>query len=213
VHGLYDFMTDQPLRLTVAQVTASADLEADVAKIATLPKIPLVVRGTDPSGAGRGLFPVADFDVALAGATYDTQSGPSQLIVADGKTDTWIEGVDGISGDKTANKGNYGVIYRMKIKWKSTDGRGLAVLMTSARFDSKWCGNVAAAVKVNNGNQPGGIIPLPNNGVRFQGIPDACVIQTFTAPPNGREATIELDYTPPGACCLPTPILLVPIAK
>jgi hypothetical protein len=212
-HGLFDFVTDQPLRLTVAQVTATADLQADTAAMDTLPKLPMAYKGKTDS-AGRGLFPTADLDVALADAkTFDTASGTAQVIVADGNRDGWIEGVDGLTGVKTRNKGNYGVIYHMKLKWKSTDGRGLAVLMTSARFDSQWCGTVAAAVKVNDGKHPGGVIGLPRDVVRFHGIPEACVIQTFDAPANGQEATIELDYTPPGSCCLPTPILLVPIEK
>lgn len=213
VHGLFEFTTDQPLRLTVAQVTATDKLEADVAAIDALPKLPLVYQGKTDS-AGRGVFPTADFDVVIgANATYDTASGPSQVIVADGVTDHWIEGVDAITGEKTANKGNYGVVYHMKLKWKSTDGRGLAVMLSSARFESQWCGNVAAAVRVNDGKQPGGVIGLPRTGKRFRGVPDACVIQTFDAPSNGGAMTIELDYTPPGACCLPTPILLVPIEK
>ena len=211
-HALLDFTTDQPLRISVAQVTATRDLQADVASIASLPKLSLVYKGKSDS-SGRGLFPTADFDVSFANTPYDTATGPVQVIVANGKSSPWIEGVDGISGEKTTDKGNYGVIYHLKLKFKSTDGRGVAMLLTTSRFESEYCGLIAAAVRVNDGKNPGGVIPMPRGDVRFHGIPQACVIQTFDAPANGGERTIELDYTPPGACCLPTPILLVPIDK
>ena len=192
-------------------MTASDDLQADVAKIADLPKLPMLPYGQSKLKANRGNFPVGDMDGTLS-AAYDTAAGPAQVIVANGKSDPWLPGVDGISGDATVNQGNYGVAYHLKLNWKSSDGRGVAVLLSPPHFEFTDCGAAAAAVKINNGIHSGGVIQLPKNQVRFHGIPEACVIQTFAAPPSG-SGTIDLTYTPPGACCLPMPILIVPIEK
>ena len=212
VHGLFDFTTDQPLRLTVAQVTASDSVDDDVAKLATLPKLPMLPYGKATDKSGRGVFPYADVDVML-NAPYDTASGPRQLSIANGKADPWIVGRDGLTGDATTDKGNYGVLYHASLKWRSADGRGVALLMTGSHYDPKQCGYVSAVVKVNDGRRPGGVVELPRGAVRFHGVPEACVIQTYDAPPNGTEGTIDVTYTPPGSCCLPTPMLLVPIEK
>jgi hypothetical protein len=204
VHGLFEFTTDQPLRITVAQVTATADLAADAATVPTLPKLPMLPYPPSKDLANRGNFPSGDLDGNLA-QPYDTANGPAQVIVANGKSDPWIPGVDGISGDATIDKGNYGVAYHLHLKWKSSDGRGVAVLLTTGHKET-----VSAAVKISAGINPGGVVELPREVVRFHGVPQACVIQTFAAKP-GTEGTIELEYTPPGACSLPMPILLVPI--
>ena len=205
VHGLFEFTTDQPLRLTVAQVTATPDLAADVARIATLKKIPMLPYPPSKDKSNRGNFPTGDLDGVLA-TPYDTASGPAQVVVANGKSDPWIAGTDGISGDATINKGNYGVAYHLHLTWKSSDGRGVAVLLTTTHTHE----TVAAAVKVNDGKNPGGVIELPRNAVRFRAMPGACVIQTFAPPSNGT-GTIDVTYTPPGACSLPMPIVLIPI--
>ena len=212
VHSLMDFTTDQPLRITVAQVTASDNLEADTAKIAALPKLPMLPYGVAKDKSGRGVFPCADFDVTLAdNAVYDTKSGPMSVPVANGKSDPWLDGIDGISGDATTNKGNYGVLYHIKLKFKSSDGRGVAVLLSANHYEKEKCGFIGTAVKINDGKNPGGVIPLPREAVRFHGLPEACVMQTYDAPKDGSEGVIDFVYTPPGACCIPTPILIVPI--
>ena len=205
VHGLFEFTTDQPLRITVAQITATPDLAADAAKALTLKKIPMLPYPPSKDKAGRGNFPTGDLDGNLA-TPYDTASGPAQVVVANGKSDPWIPGTDGISGDATINKGNYGVAYHLHLPWKSSDGRGVAVLLTTAHSDE----TVAAAVKVNDGKNPGGVIELPRNAIRFRAMPGACVIQTFAPPANGT-GSIDITYTPPGACSLPMPILLIPV--
>lgn len=209
VHVLHEFRVDQSARITVFQRDPAAD---SLTVIDTLPKLPRVLPGSHPSGAGRGLFVEgADQSISTAADTYDTAVGPRKLVVADGKTDEWIKGRDSIDpSSPIENKGNYGVMYNAKLQYKSTDGRGVAVLMTAHRPDNKWCKYTAAVIRINKGVNPGGVITLPSTQKHFQNLPQAVVMQTYPPAPPGEERTIEFTYTPPGACCLPTPILLVP---
>jgi hypothetical protein len=210
VHGIYEFTIDQPATITTFQ----KDPDAPIDVMDKLPKLPRVLPGFNASGAGRGLFVRSNVDVVIAdGGAYDTASGVKKVIVADGKSDPWLEGRDSIdTSTPVMNKGNYGVMYRMKLKVKSTDGRDVALVMSINRTDSQWCKVAGAVVKVSDGRNPGGVVPLPADSPRFRAIPEACVIQTF-AMEKGEEREIELTYSPPGACCLPTPILLVPISE
>lgn len=207
VHGFYEFEIDQPARVTTFQRDPEQD---SLTVIDQLEKLPQVLPGTHPSGAGRGLFLTSDFEVTIE-KVIDTKDGIQQLILADGKTDPWIIGRDSIGGDtKQMNKGNYGVMYKIRLQRKSSDGKALAVVLTNGRADAKWCKFAAAGVWVSDGIHPGGAIPLPKNQVRFEGLPQAVVIQTFAPVPAGETQTLELIYSPPGASCLPTPILLIP---
>ena len=212
VHTLHEFEIDQPARVTVFQKDPSAD---SLKVIDDLPKLPRVLEGWHPSGAGRGLFTTTDYVVANAHIdTIDTAKGTSVFLVADGKTDPWIEGRDSIDpSSPIQNKGNYGVMYRVKLAYKSTDGRGLALLMSAHRPDNVWCKYTAAVVEVNDGVHPGGVVALPAKEKRFENLPQAVVMQVYPPAPPGETRMIEFTYSPPGACCLPTPILLVPVEK
>ncbi|MCS7034532.1 MAG: hypothetical protein NZ561_11155, partial [Phycisphaerae bacterium] len=209
VHVLHEFQIDQPGRVTVFQREPSADSRQ---VIDHLPKLPRVLEGWHPSGAGRGLFSIGDYLISNESeAPIDTADGPKLFLVADGKTDPWIEGRDSIDpSTPIQNKGNYGVMYHVKLRYRSSDGRGLAVLMTAHRPDNKWCKYTAAVVRVNDGINRGGIVALPGTAPRFENLPQAVVMQTYPPLSQGEIGLIEFTYSPPGACCLPTPILLVP---
>jgi hypothetical protein len=207
IHGLYEFEIDQPARVTTLQRDPGED---STKAIDHLEKLPQILPGMHPSGAGRGLFLTSDYEVNAV-PVLDTTIGLCQLVVADGKRDPWIVGTDSISGDtQQINKGNYGVMYKIRVKRKSSDGKGLAVVLTNGRADGKWCKFAAAGVWTQDGIHPGGAIPLPRDQVRFEGLPQAVVIQTFAPVPPGETQTIEFTYSPPGASCLPTPILFIP---
>jgi hypothetical protein len=51
---------------------------------------------------------------------------------------------------------------------------------------------------------------LPSDRVVFGGAEEAVLIQRFPPVPKGETDVIELTYSPPGACCLPTPLIFVP---
>jgi hypothetical protein len=206
VHAIYEFEIDRPAQITTFQRDPSADSLAIIDK---LPRLPRIV-ADKPSGAGRGLFLTSDFDVKPKNdRPMDTSGGPVQIVVADGKSDPWITGRDSIAGIEGVVKGNYGVMYRIKLRRSSSDGRALALLMCNAR-GGQWCRYSAAAVMVSDGLFPGGATSLPADQVRFGTFPEAVVIQRFAPIAPGETGTIEFTYSPPGASCLPTPLLLIP---
>jgi hypothetical protein len=197
-HGFYELEIDQPGRISVLQRNVDQDSTKAVDE---LPKLPF-----ESKNAGRGSFAVSNYDVVTP--VVDTAGGPVQILVADGERDPWVKGKDGISGADVKLSGNYGVMYRMKIRWKSTDGRGVALVMANPRFDNKWCSALAAAVVVD-----GKVVALPATQTNFKVLPEAAVIGVWKAAEGGKEQVIELVYSPPGASCLPTPIVLIPVAR
>ncbi len=205
VHGLYEFEINQPARISVLQREPGED-SANV--LDTLPKPPPVLAGHEAAGAGRGLFSSSNIDVTPAGFVLDPAKGPLQLVVADGQTDPWIRGRDGITGSQTRNQGNYGVMYRIRLRRVGSSaarGKGIAVFMAHGFVQSKWCGHVAAAVQIN-----GRTVPLPTRKYSFEAFPTAALIATLPPLAGGATEDIEILYSPPGASCLPTPILFIP---
>ena len=210
VHGFYEFEIDQPARVSVFQRNPD---QVSVQAMKQLPKLPRVLPGKEKgNGAGRGIFPTCNFIVTnAAGYILDTTNGPVQLVVADGRREGWISGHDGIENkDDARDAGNYGVMYKIRLKWAANGGKRLALLMCNLSSRNQWCGRVAAAVEVNEGLFPGGVVELPIDRAAFGEGYEAVLIQKFAAPPKGKTGTIELIYSPPGAACIPTPLLLVP---
>ena len=201
VHAFYEIELDQPARISVLQRGAGVD-SADAAG-----SLHAVARGR--GGAGRGQFRTADFEVT-AREPYDTASGAARLVVADGVVDPWIQGADGLGG-AGQNKGNYGALYRFRLKHRSTDGRALALVMSgSIRKTGGICGGLATAVRVERGVFPAQTVSVPAAGKLSAPFPEAVVLQRYGPVPAGETGTIEFTYSPPGSACLPTPLVLVP---
>ena len=207
VHGFYEFEIDQPARVSVLQRDPD-EVSGEVVKV--LPKLPQVLPGKkNGNGAGRGLFPTCDFTVTNE-AVIDTVNGPMQLMVADGKRDGWIRGRDGIENNDTRNAGNYGVMYRIRLTRASSDGRGLALLLCNLNARSQWCGRLGAAMRVSDGVFPAGVVRLPSERAVFGEAEEGALIQKFPPLKKGETSTIELVYSPPGAACIPTPLVFIP---
>ena len=103
-------------------------------------------------------------------------------------------------------------MYNMELKWKSSDGKGLALVTWNARAgDNKWCGGMAAAMVVSKGKFAEGIVQVPSDSLRTRGKPEAVLVQVFLPEKTGEVQTIRLTYSPPGASCLPTPLLFIPV--
>jgi hypothetical protein len=209
VHAFYEFEINQPARVTVLQCDPA---RKSIEVLDTLPKLPQALPGEERgNGAGRGLFLTSNFVVTNApGFVLETTNGAAQLIVADGKRDAWMRGHDSLGHTASTNVGNYGALYRIRLKYTSSDGRGWALLMSQTPGQSEWCGKLGAVVKVSGGVWPAGVITLPGDRVTFGGAEEAVLIQRFPPLPQGTSETIELVYSPPGACCLPTPLVFVP---
>ncbi|RMH28653.1 MAG: copper amine oxidase [Candidatus Hydrogenedentota bacterium] len=206
VHGFYEFEIDQPARITTLQTSLETPaVEANA-------RIREVLPPRKTLGAGRGLFKTSDYDITpKGGGTYDTSEGPKQILVADGKHDPWITGWDDSRSTGSRNAGNYGVLYRIRVPYRSSDGRGIAVVLWYPPAGGKWCDACALAVVANAGVHAGGVIEIPRDRTTFTGRTNAGVIQIYPPANQGTEGVIELTYSPPGASCLPNPILLIPI--
>ncbi len=203
VHGFYEFLIDQPAEIAVVQTApniSSAKAYNDIKKV-----IP-----TNHQNAGRGLFGISNYKV-FNDEVIDTKNGVVQLVVADGVKDPWVLGIEGESGKVSKLAGNYGVMYDVELKWKSTDGKGLALVTWNSRTDNKWCSGMATSMEVSGGKFEGGIIQLPSDKLTTRGAPEAIVIQVFKPEEIGKEQILKLTYSPPGASCLPTPLIFIPV--
>lgn len=211
VHGFYEFDIDQPARIRVVQTAP------DVASVDASRRLPDVLPTKSKSGAGRGQFPDNMFRITLQdNAVVDTAAGPVQLIIADGKDEPWTEGTESTlpPGEKAVLKGNYGTFYEVQVKRRSSDGRAMALVTWNARAgNSQWCGGMVAAMRVGSGQFPAGVVELPSDGVATKDWPDVVVAQIYPPLPPGQEETITVTYSPPGASCLPTPLIFLPIGE
>ncbi len=204
VHGFYEFVIDQPGEVSVVQAAPDASLAHMANNIKNV--VPI-----GHANAGRGTFGVSNYRIASEGVV-DTKDGAVQLMLADGVRDPWVVGKEGYSGDEAKLAGNYGVMYDIELKWKSTDGKGLALVTWNSRSgNSQWCGGMATSMVVSEGLFPAGVIQLPKDQLITRKSPEAILIQVFKPVNVGGEQVIKLKYSPPGASCLPTPLIFVPI--
>ena len=203
-HGFYEFVIDQPGQISVIQTDLQTTGPKALARIKT-------VIANKGQNAGRGVFGVSNYKITPL-EILDTKNGAVQLVVADGEKDPWVEGYEG-SGAKWARlDGNYGVMYNIEVKWKSTDGKGLALVTWNSRAgDNQWCGGMAASMVVSKGKFDSGIVKLPSDRLITKKAPEAILIQVFPPDAIGEEQTIKLTYSPPGASCLPTPLVFIPV--
>lgn len=203
-HGFYDFLIDQPGEVSILQTDPSTPG----------PKALKRIKKVEPSShvnAGAGIFGVSNYRV-IANDVLDTKNGTASLVVADGDTDKWVVGKDSRTGVVAELAGNYGVMYNIEMKWKSSDGKGLALVTWNSRSkNGQWCGGMANTMVVSKGKFDQGIIQLPSDRLITTGDPEAILIQVFPPNENGREQTIKLTYSPPGASCLPTPLVFIPV--
>ncbi|WP_343702365.1 copper amine oxidase [Chitinophaga sp.] len=205
VHGFYEFTIDQPGEISVLQT----DLQTSGPK--ALARIKQVLPPKGHSGAGRGVFGVSNYRI-VTDSVYDTKDGVKEIIVADGQLDPWVQGKEKNTPGVAHLAGNYGVIYNIEMKWKSTDGKGLALVTWNSRSDNnQWCGGMANTMVVSEGKFKEGIIQLPSDRLITKKAPEAILVQVFKPAANGEEQIIRMTYSPPGASCLPTPLIFIPV--
>lgn len=204
VHGIYEFVVDQPGEISVIQTDLKTSGPQALKRIKS-------VHPVNGKNAGRGIFGVSNYLVQVKD-TIDTGNEPSALVLAEGKTDPWIVGTESTTGGLSRLAGNYGVMYQVELKWKSTNGKGLALVTWNARAgDNKWCGGMANTMVVSKGKFKEGVIQLPSDQLRTKGAPEAILIQIFKPSKDAEEQSIKFTYSPPGASCLPTPLIFIPI--
>lgn len=204
VHGFYEFVIDQPGEVTILQTAPGTKGTEALKRIKK-------VEPSSHTNAGRGMFGVSNYKI-IADTVLDTKNGAMALVVADGEKDPWVLGEDGSRGVQARLDGNYGVMYHMEVKWKSTDGRGLALVTWNSRSgNSQWCGGMATSIKVSKGKFKEGIVQLPSDRLITNAAPEAVLAQVFLPEPGKQEQTIKITFSPPGASCLPVPLIFVPV--
>lgn len=204
VHGFYEFVIDQPALISVLQTAPQKSGPKAFATIDTL--IPF-----SHVNAGRGVFPISNYKVTNK-EVLDTKDGVVQLIVADGEDDPWIQGTIGAARDDAQNAGNYGVLYNTNIKWKSTGGKGLAVITWNSRSaNGQWCGGMGLTMELFDEHMKKTVRQYPSDRLVTKGAPEAILIGVYKPVPGKDIQEINFTYSPPGASCLPTPLIFVPV--
>ena len=205
VHGFYEFVIDQPGEISIVQT----DLKTPATVAANRVKTALHTK--QYAGAGRGTYGISNYRI-IAKDTLDTKNGLAQILVADGEKDPWVIGREATTGELKSLDGNYGIMYNIELSWKSSDGKALALMTWNPRGDNgQWCGGMANTMIVSGGKFKEGIIQLPSNQLVTTKAPEAILIQVFTPPADGSVQKIQFTYSPPGASCLPTPLVLIPV--
>jgi len=216
VHGFYEIEIDQPGEVSVLMRRTDMDSRDAVDELELLPRR---LPGERTSGAGRGLFEQVDFNITNGeGFILDSADGVKRLIIADGNDDDWVRGWDSIAGGEYENRGNYGVMYHIAIERKSSDNRGIAVLMgnnyaVGPDDPNNFCMNQSGAVFVDAGADPRGVVRIPGDQTFFNTKGEYVLLQAYRPLREGETHTINIIYSPPGASCLPTPIVFVPFGR
>ena len=205
VHGFYEFVIDQPGEISIVQT----DLKTPATVAAARVKNALATK--QYAGAGRGTYGISNYRIIVKD-TLATKNGMTQVLVADGEKDPWVIGKEATTGELKSLDGNYGIFYNIELSWKSTDGKALALMTWNPRGDNgQWCGGMANTMVVSGGKFKEGVIQLPSNQLVTTKAPEAILIQVFTPPAGGGVQKVHFTYSPPGASCLPTPLVLVPV--
>jgi len=135
----------------------------------------------------RGTFDVSNISWEIDASDLD---GKPHRIEFGGGDDPWVTGKDGLTGEDTQNRGNYGVIYDIKIK----DPEKAAITLVPRG------GIFKGAILYNDT-----IISMPKSGIIRP--KDAYLIDRTT----GDEDEIHLVVSPPSGSFLPFDILLYPL--
>jgi hypothetical protein len=145
--GIWDYSMTQPHSVTVCSLDETDDPVAVCPGLAVLPR----------DSHQRGTCPFADktYDMA-AGTSIDTAGNIRQFSIAgDTATDTDAQCTDKTDGSPQELNGNYGVLYKIHLSVKSTDGRKLGLLLNPR--GGAWGG----AVWTSPGVTPGGKFLIP----------------------------------------------------
>lgn len=172
----YDIETDGPVDITFA---AADKITSE--SVRTLPRLSF-------NGNVRGTFNTADLRWDLDGASIAT---PGRLVLGDGITDAYVDGIDVFRSQAVKNYGNYGVKYDIHIE----KPRKMAILIMGRG------GGFCGPFKIN-----GDFVRVPESGVlsAFDGV-------QVLARTTGQEPSLDIEYTPPAGTGFPADLLFYPL--
>ena len=103
ISAFADLVTDQRLEFHVVVVKDGKNPVAELSRLSYLNDRDAHVRGTF-NGTNRAI----EINETLGNT-------PQRLVIGDGKQDPYLTGYDGLTGNLEINKGNFGVLYKMKL--------------------------------------------------------------------------------------------------
>ena len=210
VYGVYDFIADHPVRVSVIMYPVWEDPLAFLHYATILPKDEQRLRGTF-HGMNRKLSSSQSYDPSKDGIVY--------FPIGDNHHDRYLYGIDATDGSRVINYGNYGVLYQIQIPTKGTQ--------KTKFFLSPLGGVYAGAMTVQqNGGRPS-LLLTPRERLYFGDGPVHDSPQAAELEKKGMtllteyteladlgtyrsNTNLSFEYSPPGASNLPVNIILMP---
>jgi hypothetical protein len=190
LNGMYDFITDQPVKVRVMMLPVEADIKKFAKQAKVLPADQYHLRGTF-EGKDRMLIPSKVYD--------PKQDGAVVLTLADNQLDRYVEGIDATDGTPTLNYGNYGVVYRLFLP---SEAAGNITYYLNPR-GGEYAGGIGVKYKYKLENP----VPTPFGRVSFgsDALKDVATIGSYQG-----GQSLWLTFSPPGASNLPVKLMIVP---
>jgi hypothetical protein len=193
MHGIYDYSFSQSHQLTVCALNQNDD------PVSVCPGLAVLSRDTHQ----RGTFPYAEkiYDTA-SGVQIDTAGGVQQLPLA-GNTpaDSAAVGTDATDGSQQTLAGNYGVLYKLHLNTKATDGKKLGILINPR--GGQWGGAQWAVAGIT----PGGKILIPDSSGSTGDNTKGAVSGKWSP---GSSLTVWCQFMPTGGAAFPLRFVPVP---
>lgn len=193
LHGIWDYSFDQPHQITICALDPADD------PVSVCPTLGILSRDTHQ----RGTFPNADkvYDTAT-GVVIDTTNGIQQLpIAANSANDPAAEGVDATDATPVTLSGNYGILYRMHLSTRATDGERLGFLLNPR--GGAWGG----ALETMPGLTAGGVSLIPPGTGSVCCNTQGALAGSYSP---GAGLTVWLRFMPTGASSLPLRLVAAP---
>ena len=192
MRGIWDYSFDQPHKIAVCVLEVSDNP-------LTCTDLPVLPRDTHQ----RGTFDHADKlystdrDAAID-SINDIQQFP---IAGDTPNDPDATGTDQTDGSPQVLGGNYGILYRVRLRTLSSDGRNLGFLINPR--GGPWGG----AVRASPGITPGGAFLIPLSAAAVESNTEGAIEGKYAPDPS---QAIWMQLMPTGGLSFPLRVLAAP---
>jgi len=177
INLIYDVESSDDVTFTFAAMVPNDPVESAL----TYPELAY-------NGHVRGSFPVSDIRMETDASSIE---GAAKFTIGDDADDVFVEGYDVFRRETVENKGNYGVMYNVRV---NNPGKAAVVLLARG-------GVFKGALKIN-----GEMILAPASGV-ITALDGVFMLHRTT----GTERYIDIELTPPAGSNLPIDIVLYPL--
>ena len=189
VNGIYDFMANSRVKVTVMMLPTRAHAGLAARTMPVLPTDKEKLRGTF-AGMDKLVLPLKPYD--------SLEDGAVAITLADNKIDPYVIGIDATTGQPALNYGNYGVVYRMFFPGKTGE-----VSYAMNPRGGLYAGSLG--VKYQYKVLPPVLTPSDTLVMGEGTVTSLSAIGTFEA-----DQSLWLTFSPPGASNLPVRIVLHP---